>query len=54
MDFKNKLIKILGGYTAIEYVALDKKRIRAEQKYQALLDSKSNSTNVAIANEYIG
>lgn len=25
-----------------------------EQKYQALLDSKSNSTNVAIANEYIG
>ena len=54
MDFKNKLIKILGGYTAIEYTALDKKRIRAEQKYQALLDSKSNSTNVAIANEYIG
>ena len=54
MDFKDKLIKILGGYTAIEYAALDKKRIRAEQKYQALLDSKSNSTNVAIANEYIG
>lgn len=54
MDFKDKLIKILGGYTAIEYTALDKKRIRAEQKYQALLDSKSNSTNVAIANEYIG
>lgn len=54
MDFKNKLIKILGGYTAIEYAALDKKRVRAEQKYQALLDSKSNSTNVAIANEYIG
>ena len=53
MEFKDKLIKILGGYTAIEYVALDKKRIRAEQKYQALLDSKSNSTNVAIANEYI-
>lgn len=54
MRFKDKLIKILGGYTAIEYAALDKKRIRAEQKYQALLDSKSNSTNVAIANEYIG
>lgn len=54
MNFKNKLIKILGGYTAIEYASLDKKRIRAEQKYQALLDSKSNSTNVAIANEYIG
>ena len=54
MRFKNKLIKILGGYTAIEYTALDKKRIRAEQKYQALLDSKSNSTNVAVANEYIG
>ena len=30
MDFKNKLIKILGGYTDIEYAALDKKRIRAE------------------------
>ena len=54
MDFKDKIIKILGGYTTIEYAALDKKRIRAEQKYQALLDSKSNSTNVAIANEYIG
>ena len=54
MNFKNKLIKILGGYTAIEYASLDKTRIRAEQKYQALLDSKSNSTNVAIANEYIG
>ena len=27
MDFKNKLIKILGGYTAIEYAALDKKRV---------------------------
>ena len=54
MRFKDKLIKILGGYTAIEYAALDKKRIRAEQKYQALLDSKSNATNVAIANEYIG
>ena len=54
MNFKNKLIKALGGYTATEYTALDKKRIRAEQKYQALLDSKSNSANVAIANEYIG
>ena len=54
MRFKDKLIKILGGYTDIEYAALDKKRIRAEQKYQALLDSKSNATNVAIANEYIG
>ena len=52
MNFKDKLIKILGGYTAIEYSALDKKRIRAEQKYQALLDSKSNATNVAVANEY--
>ena len=31
MNFKNKLIKILGGYTAIEYASLDKKRIRAEQ-----------------------
>lgn len=42
MNFKDKLIKILGGYTAIEYTTLDKKRIRAEQKYQALLEKQGD------------
>lgn len=46
MRIRNKLIKLLGGYTNKEY-------LRIERKYQALLDSKSDATTVKICNEYI-
>ena len=45
-SFKSLLIKLLGGYTKKEYN-------RVEQKYQGLLDSKTNDTSIYIANEYM-
>lgn len=46
MNIKNFIIHLLGGYTHKEYT-------RVERKYQALLDSKSNTVNVKLCNEYI-
>lgn len=46
ISLKNYLIKALGGYTKKEYR-------RVEQKYQGLLDSKTDETSVHIANEYM-
>ncbi|MGN0144130.1 MAG: hypothetical protein ACI398_04055 [Clostridium sp.] len=46
MKFKDWLIHSLGGYTKKEYT-------RVERKYQALLDSKTDTTNIKLCNEYI-
>jgi len=43
---KDFIIKLLGGYTQKEYT-------RIENKYQALLDSKSNDVTSKLVNEYI-
>ena len=43
---QNTLIKLLGGYTKKEYT-------RIEQKYQGVLDSKTDNKCTLIANEYI-
>lgn len=45
MTLRNKIIKLLGGYTPKEYQ-------RLENKYQGLLDSKTTLETSKIVNEY--